>query len=69
MDAETKEYIDLKFAQLIEAIGEGFQANDREHGRLYERLNTLEELIRMLDPKTDRQRIARLETEVFNKDA
>ena len=69
MDAVTKEYIDQKFTLLIQAIGDGFQANDREHSRLYEPLKTIEELIRMLDPKADRQRIARLEAAVFDKDA
>ena len=48
MDAETKQYIDQKFAELVRAIGQGFQANDSEHGRLSDRLISIEEMIDFL---------------------
>ncbi len=56
MDAETKEYIDQKFKLLTKALAAGFKANDGEHGRLYDLLKTMEDVIRALDPKADQER-------------
>lgn len=67
MDAETKAYIDQMFKSLTQAIINGLNANDIEHGRLYARLESIEDLVKDLNPNADRGRLDRLEAEVFGE--
>jgi hypothetical protein len=69
MDAETQQYIDEKFAQLVRAIGRGLQVNDTEHGHFSDRIASIEKAIRVLDRdgKVQRERIDRLEAALFGK--